>query len=71
MLFDVIDGRLKVVHPRLIGRDRVPGPGGRVEANHYALVGALPRELWYGLDCGLVRAARRARDGARLVLEPR
>ncbi len=70
-LFDVVDGRLKIVHPRFIGRDRVPGPGGRVEANHYVLVGELPRELWYDLDCGLVRAAWRARDGSRLVLEPR
>ena len=70
-LFDVVDGRLKVVHPRFIGRDRVPGPGGRVEAKHYVLVGELPRELWYDADCGLVRAAWRTRDGARIVLEPR
>ncbi len=70
-LFDVVDGRLKVVHPRFLGRERVPGPGGRVEAKHYALVGELSRELWYGLDCGLVRAAWRARDGSRIVLEPR
>ncbi len=70
-LFDTVDGRLKIVRPRFIGRDRVPGPGGRVEAKHYALVGELRRELWYGLDCGLVRAAWRARDGARIVLEAR
>ncbi len=71
VLFDVVDGRLKVVHPRFLGRERVPGPGGRVEAEHYALVGELPRELWYDADCGLVRAAWRARDGSRIVLEPR
>ncbi len=70
-LFDTIDGMIKVVRARLIGRERVPGPGGRVEAKHYVLVGELPRELWYGLDCGLVRAAWRARDGSRIVLEPR
>ena len=70
-LFDVVDGRLKVVRPRFIGRDRVPGPGGRVEANHSALVGGLPRELWYDLDCSLVGAAWRARDGSRIVLDPR
>ena len=53
------------------GRDRVPGPGGPGEAKRYALGGELPRELWYDLDCGLVRAAWRARDGSRLVLESR
>ncbi len=70
-LFDVVDGRLKIVQPRFVGRDRVPGPDGRVEARHYALGGMLAREIWYDLDCGLVRAAWRARDGSRLVLEPR
>ena len=70
-LFDVVDGRFKIVHPRFIGRDRVPGPGGPGEAKRYALGGELPRELWYDLDCGLVRAAWRARDGSRLVLESR
>lgn len=70
-LFDIVDARVKVVRPQLIGRDRVPGPDGRVEARHYALRGELPRELWYDLDCGLVRVAWLVRDGSQIVLEPR
>ncbi len=70
-LFDIVDARFKVVRARLIGRDWVPGPDGRVEAKRYALFGELPRELWYDLDCNLVRAAWLAPDGSRIVLEPR
>ncbi len=70
-LFDTAEGRVKRVRPRLIGREWVPGPGGRVEAKRYTLVGELPRELWYDLDCNLVRAAWLARDGSQIVMEPR
>ena len=62
---------VKVVRSRLIGRERVPGPGRPVLAKHYALSGAFRRDLWYDADCGLVRAAWRVRDGSRIVLEPR
>ncbi len=70
-LFDTADARMKRVRARLIGRDWVPGPNGRVEAKRYELLGEWRRELWYDLDCNLVRAAWRARDGSRIVLEPR
>ncbi len=70
-LFDTIDGMVKVVRARFIGRDRVPVGGKPVEAKHYRLRGQIQRELWYDADCGLVRAAWRTRDGARIVLEPR
>ena len=70
-LFDIVDARFKAVRARLIGRDWVPGPNGRVEAKRYELLGELPRELWYDLDCNLVRAAWLARDGSEIVLEPR
>ena len=70
-LFDTVDGMVKVVVPRLVGRERVPVKGKPVEAKHYALRGQFRRDLWYDADCNLVRVAWRARDGSRIVLEPR
>ena len=70
-LFDTVDGMVKVVRPRFVGRERVPVRGQPVEARHYALRGQIRRDLWYDADCNLVRAAWRARDGSRIVLEPR
>ncbi len=71
VLFDVVDRRLKVVHPRFIVRDWVPVGGKPVEAKRYALRGQIQRDLRYDADCNLVRAAWRARDGSRIVLEAR
>ena len=70
-LFDTVDGMVKVVRPRFVGRERVPVRGQPVEAKHYALRGQIRRDLWYDADCNLVRVAWRARDGSRIVLEPR
>lgn len=70
-LFDTVDGMVKVVVPRLVGRERVPVAGKPVEAKHYALAGQFRRDLWYDADCNLVRVAWRARDGSEIVLEPR
>ncbi len=70
-LFDTVDGMVKVVVPRLVGRERVPVGGKPVEARHYALRGQIRRDLWYDADCNLVRVAWRARDGSEIVLEPR
>ena len=75
-LFDTVDGMVKVVRPRLVGRERVPvggkPVGGKpVEAKHYALRGRIERDLWYDADCNLVRVAWRARDGSEIALEPR
>lgn len=70
-LFDTVDGMVKVVVPRLVGRERVPVKGKPVEAKHYALRGQFRRDLWYDADCNLVRVAWRARDGSEIVLEPR
>ena len=70
-LFDTVDGMVKVVRPRLVGRERVPVGGRPVEAKHYALRGQIRRDLWYDADCNLVRVAWRARDGSEIILEPR
>ncbi len=70
-LFDTVDGMVKVVVPRLVGRERVPVGGEPVEAKHYRLRGQIRRDLWYDADCNLVRVAWRARDGSEIVLEPR
>jgi hypothetical protein len=70
-LFDTIDGMVKVVRPRLIGREQVPVGGKPIAAKHYALSGQLRRDLWYDADCNLVRVAWLARDGSQIVLEPR
>ncbi len=68
---DTDDGRVKVVGPQLVGRERVPIGGRPVEAKRYALRGQIQRDLWYDADRNLVRVAWRVRDGSEIVLEPR
>ncbi len=70
-LFDTVDGRVKIVRARLLGREAVAVRGRPVQAKRYALRGELQRDLWYDSACTLVRAAWLARDGSRIVLEPR
>jgi hypothetical protein len=68
-LLDTVDGLLKISRGRLLGQEEVPVRGRAVGAKHYALQGQIERELWYDLDCNLVRVAMLGRDGSQITLE--
>ncbi len=69
ILFDTVDGRVKVVRGELVGREDVPVGGVRVTARHFALYGGIARDLWYDADSALVRIALIGRDGVPVVFE--
>lgn len=68
-LLDTVDGKVKIVRPSALGSEEVPVGGEPVLAQHYALYGQFAREVWYDMDCRLVRAAQSMSDGAPLILE--
>jgi len=70
-LFDTVDGRVKIVRARAVGREEIPVAGKPVPARHYVLSGQIWRELWYDDECRLVRTAFLARHESRIVLEMR
>jgi len=69
ILFDTVDGRVKVIRSELIGSEDVPAGGATVSARHFALHGGIPRDIWYDADCRLVRIALIGRDGVPVVFE--
>lgn len=69
ILFDTVDGRVKVIRSELIGSEDVPAGGATVSARHFAIRGGIPRDVWYDADCRLVRIAMIGRDGVPVVFE--
>ena len=67
-LLDTVDGKVKIIRPSALGSEEVPVGGEPVLAQHFALYGEFPREVWYDMDCRLVRAAQPMSDGAPLIL---
>jgi hypothetical protein len=67
VLFDTVDGRVKVVRSTLLGREAVPAGTATVSARHFAITGGLIRDVWYDAEFGLVRIALPGRDGVPIV----
>lgn len=71
-LLDIEVGEVEQVRVSRTGTERVPGPDGQIEAEHYRIDGDLQRDVWYDRDCRLVRVAFDAgKDGSRITLEPK
>jgi len=70
-LLDIEDGVIKNVSGTMTGKQRVPGPNGKLTAKHYRIDGELTRDLWYDGDCRLLRVEfDTSKDGSRIILEP-
>lgn len=69
VLFDTVDGRVKVVRGKLLGREDVPVGKATVPARHFAVTGGITRDVWYDAECSLVRIALPGRDGVPGVFE--
>lgn len=69
ILFDTVDGRVKVVRSTLLGSENVPVGKTTVSSRHYAITGEIVRDVWYDTECSLVRIVLPGRDGVPIVFE--
>ncbi|TQV83257.1 DUF6134 family protein [Denitrobaculum tricleocarpae] len=71
VLWDGVDGEVKVVRGEDQGPERIEVLGETVEARRYELGGQIQRVLWYDRRCALVRMSYLAQDGAKFVVQLR
>ncbi|MDX1514305.1 MAG: DUF6134 family protein [Gammaproteobacteria bacterium] len=54
-LMDMVDGRLKLVRVRYVGKEALAGAGDLQVANHYQWRGEINLDAWYTEECQLSR----------------
>lgn len=71
VLWDGVDGMVKVIQGRDLGPELVEVQGEILETRRFELAGQIQRILWYDTHCALVRMSFLARDGSEFVAELR
>lgn len=68
-LLDVIDARVKLIRASDLGIEEITVRGEPTQVRHYSVWGEIQREVWYDMECALVRVVLPARMGAPVTLE--
>jgi Family of unknown function (DUF6134) len=69
VVLDTIKGRARKVSVKDMGLTEADLPAGKKEAHHFVFSGELNRELWYGLEGGILAAEMTAKDGSLIRQE--
>jgi len=68
-LLDVIDARVKLIRASDRGVEDITVRGEAIKARHYSVWGEIQREVWYDMDCALVRVVLPVTVGTPVTLE--
>lgn len=71
VLWDGVDGMVKVIQGQDWGSELIEVQGEIVETRRFELAGQIQRILWYDKHCALVRMSFLARDGSEFVAKLR